>query len=78
MISSTSGVPEIDNDPVMRLLLSGQARTLDEAEEMYLDASMGEILRLIGSDLTNEELCNHPLLVLLGAHGSRGWEDSIL
>lgn len=68
----------IDDDPVARLLLSGQARTVDEAEEMYLDASMAEMLQLIGSDLTDEALSRHPLLVLLRSHGSRGWEDSLL
>jgi hypothetical protein len=72
-----TGIPEVDNDPVLRLLLSGAARTLDEAEEMYLDASMPEVLRLLGSDLSEDELCNHPLLVLLRSHGSRGWEDSV-
>lgn len=73
-----SGIAEIDDDPVLRLLLSGAAATLHEAEEMYLDASMPEIVRLIGSSLRDEELCNHPLLILLRSHGSRGWEDSLL
>lgn len=72
-----TGIPEVDNDPVLRLLISGAAETLDEAEEMYLDASMPEIVRLFGSDLSDEELVNHPLLVLLRSHGSRGWEDSV-
>jgi hypothetical protein len=78
MILDNSGIPEVDEDPVLRLLYSGAAKTLDEAEEMYLDASMPEVLRLIGSSLSDEELCNHPLLVLLRSHGSRGWEDSVL
>ncbi len=77
MASATSGVPEVDDDPVLRLLLRGEARTLYEAEEMYLDASMPEVLRLLGSPLSEDELCNHPLLTLLRAHGSRGWEDSL-
>ena len=68
----------IDDDPVVRLVLSGQAQTLDEAEEMYLDASMAEVLQLIGNKLADEQLSNHPLLALLRAHGSRGWEDSLL
>jgi hypothetical protein len=25
----------------------------------------------------DEELANHPLLLLLRSHGSRGWEDSL-
>jgi hypothetical protein len=73
-----SGIPQIDEEPVLRLLLSGAAATLDEAEEMYLDASLPEIVRLIGSSLSNDELCIHPLLILLRSHGSRGWEDSLL
>lgn len=73
-----SGVPEVDDDPVLRLLRSGEAKPLHEAEEMYLDASMPEVLRLLASSLSDEELCNHPLMVLLRAHGSRGWGDSLL
>jgi hypothetical protein len=45
---------------------------------MYLDASMPEVLRLIGSSVSDEELCRHPLMILLRSHGSRGWEDSLL
>lgn len=78
MSEQATGLPEIDQDPVLRLLLSGRARTLDEAEEAYLDASMPEILRLIAGDLPDEVLSRHPLLALLRAHGSRGWEDSLL
>jgi hypothetical protein len=73
-----SGLPQIDDDPVLRLLLSGDAGTLDEAEELYLDASMPEILRLIESPLSDQELADHPLMVLLRSHGSRGWEESVL
>lgn len=73
-----SGLSPIDDDPVLRLLFSGAAKTLDEAEEMYLDANMPEIVRLIGSPLSDAELCNHPLLILLRWRGSRGWEDSLL
>ena len=73
-----SGIPQIDDDPVLRLLFSGAAATLDEAEELYLDASMPEIVCLLGSSLSDEELCRHPLLILLRSHGSRGWEDSLL
>ncbi len=78
MSFTDSDISRIDEDPVFRLLLSGVAATLDEAEEMYLDASMPEIVRLIGSSLDNVELSNHPLLILLRLRGSRGWEDSLL
>jgi hypothetical protein len=77
-MAAGAGAPELDRDPVLRLLLTGAARTLDEAEQMYLDASMPDILRLLESDLSDAELCRHPLMELLRAHGSRGWEDSVL
>jgi hypothetical protein len=70
--------PTIDDDPVVRLLLSGEASTLEEAEGMYLDGCLPEALRLLESDLSDEELAEHPLMVLLRAHGNRGWEDSLL
>jgi hypothetical protein len=68
----------LDNDPVLRLLWHGEARTLHEAEELYLNASMPAILELFASDLPDDELCRHPLLSLLLSHGSRGREDSLL
>jgi hypothetical protein len=78
MQSSKEAIPELENDPVLRFLWRGEARTLDEAEEMYLNASMPAIVELFASDLPDDELCAHPLLVLLRAHGSRGREDSLL
>ena len=71
-------IPGITDDPVIRLLLSGEAKTLYEAEEKYLDSAMPEILELLASPLSDEELARHPLLQMIRAHGSRGWEDSIL
>jgi hypothetical protein len=78
MESSESMLPELDDDPVVRLLLTGQAQTALEAEEMYLNASLPEVIRLLQSPLSNEELGRHPLLVMYRRHGSRGWEDSLL
>jgi hypothetical protein len=78
MNSTPTPIPGVTDDPVIRLLLSGEAKTLHEAEEKYLDSAMPEILELFGSSMTREELLRHPLLQLLHAHGSRGWEDSIL
>ncbi len=71
-------LPELGDDPVLHLLLTGQAQTVAEAEEMYLNASIPEVLRLLESSLSNEELGRHPLLVMYRRHGSRGWEDSLL
>jgi hypothetical protein len=78
MQSSESVIPELDNDPILHLLLTGQARTVAEAEEMYLNASLPEVIRLLQSPLSDEELGRHPLLVMFRRHGSRGWEDSLL
>jgi hypothetical protein len=78
MPSSESLSPELDNDPVLHLLLTGRAQTVAEAEEMYLNASLPEVFRLLQSPLSNEELGRHPLLVMYRRHGSRGWEDSLL
>ena len=44
MPSSESILPELDNEPVLHLLLTGQARTAAEAEEMSLNASLPEII----------------------------------
>jgi hypothetical protein len=73
-----TGIALVDEDPVLRLLISGEAQTLHDAEELYLNRSMPEILQLFESLLADEELVNHPLLVLLRAHGSRSWEESPL
>jgi hypothetical protein len=70
--------PTSEEDPVVRLLLSGAASTLHEAEEMYLDASLPEVMELLRGPLTNEELGDHPLMRMLVTHGSRGREDSLL
>ena len=64
-------------NPVIGLLLSGKAQTVAEAEELYLDASIPEVIRLVESDLSDEEFRSHPLIQLLMAHGSRGREDSL-
>ena len=78
MPDSDSILPELDSDPVLHLLLTGQAQTAAEAEEMYLNASLPEVIRLLESPLSDEELGRHPLLVMYRQHGSRGWEDSLL
>ena len=35
-----------------------------------------EVLELLQSGLSDEELGRHPLLVMLRSHGSRGWEEA--
>jgi hypothetical protein len=65
-------------DPVERLLLTGRARTVYEAEEMYLDSAYPQVLALLEGPLSNEELGRHPLLLMFRSHGSRPREDSLL
>ena len=65
------------SDPVVQLLLGGRAETLREAEELYLDSCLPEVVRLLQSGLSDEELGRHPLMQMLRSHGSRGWEDSL-
>jgi hypothetical protein len=67
----------LSNDPVAQLLLRGEAQTLREAEELYLDSCMPEVVRLLQSELSDEELGRHPLMRMLRAHGSRGWEEAV-
>jgi hypothetical protein len=70
-------VAGLAEDPVARLLLSGRAETLRQAEELYLDSCLPEIVRLLESGLSDEELGRHPLMAMLRAHGSRGWEEAL-
>ena len=65
------------NDPVARLLLSGRAETLREAEELYLDSCLPEVVRLLESELSDEELGRQPLMAMLRSHGSRDWEEAV-
>jgi hypothetical protein len=66
------------SDPVERLLLTGQARTVHEAEEKYLDSAYPQVLALLASSLSDDDLGRHPLFVMYRSHGSRPREDSLL
>lgn len=70
-------INRITSDPVAQLLLSGEAETLREAEERYLDSCLPEVVRLLQSGLSDDELGRHPLMRMLRAHGSRGWEGAV-
>ena len=63
---------------VLDKLLSGAAKTGSEAEEQILDERLMDIVGLVSSSLTDQEFRNHPLVRILFAHGSRGWEDSLV
>lgn len=75
-----SGTPDdieaLTTDPGARLILSGRAETLRDAEELYLDSCLPEVVRLLGSGLSDEELGRHPLMRMLRTHGSRSWEEA--
>jgi len=71
-------IPGVTDDPVIRLIISGRAKDLDEAEEIYLDESIPEILELLRQPIPDDMLAEHPLMRLMRTRGSRGWEDSLL
>lgn len=72
----------VADDPIMELLLTGQATTASEAERKFIndhvDLITEQVLKLVASDLSEDELSLHPLTLLLRGHGSRHWEDSLL
>ena len=63
---------------MVQLLVSGQAASCAEAERQYLEEHVGEIVQLVQSPLSDAEFRRHPLIVLLLARGSRGFEDSLV
>ena len=71
-------IPGLTDDPIFQLLLSGRAKNLDEAEEIYLDESIPEALELLKQPIPDDELAEHPLMRLIRVRGSRGREDSML
>jgi hypothetical protein len=68
---------ELGLHPIDALLLSGEAATAHEAEELYLNRSLPAAIELLRGPLSNEELGEHPLLRMYRWHGSRGREDSL-
>lgn len=83
-VLATTDRPQVDDleglttDPVERLLLTGEAATVHEAEERYLDGAFAEAIALLAGPLSDEELGRHPLFALYRSHGSRPREDSLL
>jgi hypothetical protein len=72
-----TSMPGILDDPIAQLLLNGEARTPSEAERLYLERHLDDVLQLVNSPLTEEKFRGYPLIQLLFSHGSRGWEDSM-
>jgi len=62
---------------VTELLLDGLAQTVADAEEIYLNSHLSDVLRLVSSPLSDEEFRSHPLISLLISHGSRNWDDAL-
>ena len=51
MAKTHDHIPGITDDPIIQFLLRGEAHPLHEAEEMYLDAAIPEILDLLRAEL---------------------------
>ncbi len=77
-VQESEPVPGVTDDPVLRLILEGKAKDWDEAEEMYLDSALPQVLELLQRPIPDDELASHPLMTLLRVRGSRGREDSLL
>jgi hypothetical protein len=57
--------------------ICSKAATVRDAEELYLDSCLPEVIRLLQSALSDEESGRHPLMRMLRAHGIRGWEEAV-
>jgi hypothetical protein len=77
MAPERDDITRLSNDSIARLLLRGEAEFVREAEELYLDSCLPEVVRLLQSGLSDEELGRHPLMRMLRSHGSRGWEEAV-
>ena len=64
------------NRQIDDLLLTGTAQTASQAEEMFLDDHLPDLVRLV-QELNDEELARHEAIKLLMSHGSRRREDAL-
>lgn len=64
------------NRQIDELLLSGRAKSAFEAEEMFLDAHLSELVELVRV-LDDRDFQNHEAVKLLMSHGSRRLEDVV-
>jgi hypothetical protein len=67
---------DLVNAEIDQLLLSGRAATAFEAEEMFLNDHLDDLVGLV-QQLDDEQLQRHEAIKLLMAHGSRRWEDAL-
>ena len=66
-----------EEDPVVAMLLQGEANSVAEAEGQYLDSHLADVIDLVNSPLSEDQFRRHPLIQMLLAHGGREWEDWI-
>ena len=76
-MDSKKSTPQRPMDPIVEMILAGKAQSASEAEELYLDGHLAEVVALVEGPLSDREFREHPLISLLFAHGSRGFEDSL-
>jgi hypothetical protein len=76
-VDETDATRVSTDDPVAALLIEGRASTLEQAQQMYLDEHLHELVSLVESPVSDAEFRRLPLVELLMALGSRRWEDSL-
>ncbi|HEX4794677.1 MAG TPA: hypothetical protein VH370_12830 [Humisphaera sp.] len=64
------------NIAIEELLLTGAASSASQAEEMFLDAHLSEVARLV-VELDDSSFEQHEAIKLLMSHGSRRREDAL-
>lgn len=64
------------HDEIDQLLLSGRAQTASQAESMWLDSHLLELVELV-KQLDDASLERHEAIKLLMFHGSRRLEDAL-
>jgi hypothetical protein len=62
---------------IASLLISGEAADPSQAERLFLERHLQDVIDLVNGPLSDFEFRRHPLISLLFSHGSRGFEDSL-
>lgn len=62
---------------IVEIILASRAATAAQAEEIFLNEHLAEVLALVASPISEQEFRDHALIRLLFAHGSRAREDSL-
>jgi hypothetical protein len=77
MAPNPNDIMRLSSDMVAQLLLRGEAETFRQAEERYLDSCLPEVVGLLQSGFSDQELGRHSIMRTLRAHGSRGWGEAV-